>query len=340
MYMIWIPVLFVVYGLLVLITAIEPYRSSLSEFELTRRAKIATDEIEHDMLRERQYETVVALLRIISGLLLVMWVLVSVAAFGWLIGTLVAIVGVLEYVAFSRLDWVSRAGQRVYDMVESRVLTFIDRHNTKLVLLRGVARQSSAPLRTVASREELLHMVAQAKDVLSADERRLITSNMSFADTLIIHHMTPRSVIDSVASGDILGPLLLDELHKTGHSRFPVTDGDIDHVVGVLHLRDIIAISAAQTTKTAAHMMKTPVYYIKETQTLSHALAAFLRVKHHLFVVVNEYRETVGIITLEDVIEAMIGRKIIDEFDAHEDLRAVAARNPRKNNSPIGGKMV
>lgn len=338
--MIWIPVLLVVYGLLVLVTAIEPYRSSLSEFELTRRAKIAAGEIERDVLRERQYETVMALLRIASGLLLVVWVLASVAVLGWLIGSLVAIVGVLEYVAISRLGWVSRTGQKLYDLIEHNVLAFVDRHNAKLVVLRGVARQSSAPLRMVASREELLHMVAQAKDVLSSDERRLITSSMSFTDTPIIDSMTPRSVIDSVASGDILGPLLLDELHKTGHSRFPVIDGDIDHVVGVLHLRDIIAISGAQTTKTAADMMKTPVYYIKETQTLSHALAAFLRVKHHLFVVVNEYRETVGIITLEDVIEAMIGRKIIDEFDAHEDLRAVAARNPRKNNSPASGKMV
>jgi CBS domain containing-hemolysin-like protein len=79
--------------------------------------------------------------------------------------------------------------------------------------------------------------------------------------------------------------------------------------------------------------MDPKVYYIHEDQTLEHALAAFLKTHHHLFVVVNEYRETVGILCLEDVIEALLGRKIVDEFDAHDDLRAVAAHNPRSNNS-------
>ena len=49
---------------------------------------------------------------------------------------------------------------------------------------------------------------------------------------------------------------------------------------------------------------------------------------------VNEYRETVGLLTLEDTLEALLGRKIVDEFDAHEDLRVVAERNPRRNNHP------
>jgi CBS domain containing-hemolysin-like protein len=86
--------------------------------------------------------------------------------------------------------------------------------------------------------------------------------------------------------------------------------------------------------------MKPRVLYIREDQTLQHALAAFLRTHHHLFIVVNEFRETVGLVTLEDVIEALLGRKIIDEFDAHDDLRAVALRNPRDNNEPEKGQDV
>ena len=52
--------------------------------------------------------------------------------------------------------------------------------------------------------------------------------------------MTPRGVMNTVAKEDVIGPLLLDELHKTGHSRFPVTDGDIDHIVGILHIRSLL----------------------------------------------------------------------------------------------------
>jgi CBS domain containing-hemolysin-like protein len=85
---------------------------------------------------------------------------------------------------------------------------------------------------------------------------------------------------------------------------------------------------------TAEKAMEPRVFYIKEDQSLGHALAAFIRTHHHLFIVVNEFRETVGLLSLEDTIEALIGRKIVDEFDTHEDLRAVAARNVRGNNHP------
>ena len=78
--------------------------------------------------------------------------------------------------------------------------------------------------------------------------------------------------------------------------------------------------------------MDKKVYFIRQDQDLEHALHGFLRSHHHLFVVINEYRETVGLLSLEDVIEALIGMKIVDEFDQFDDLRAVAGRNPRKNN--------
>jgi CBS domain containing-hemolysin-like protein len=86
---------------------------------------------------------------------------------------------------------------------------------------------------------------------------------------------------------------------------------------------------------TAERAMEPRVFYIHEDQTLRHALAAFLRTHHHLFVVVNEFRETVGLLSLEDVIEALLGQKIVDEFDTHEDLRTVASRASRANS---GGK--
>ena len=83
--------------------------------------------------------------------------------------------------------------------------------------------------------------------------------------------------------------------------------------------------------------MEAKVFYINQEQTLEHALAAFIKTRHHLFVVVNGYRETAGIVTLEDVIEALLGREIVDEFDVHDDLRAVAARSAKtNNNSPHG----
>jgi CBS domain containing-hemolysin-like protein len=185
----------------------------------------------------------------------------------------------------------------------------------------------------LSSREELHHLVETSGSLLSADEKALISHSLTFNDRAVKKIMTPRSVIDSISHKELLGPLVLDDLHKTGHSRFPVVDGDIDHVVGMLHIQDLLTLDTKRST-TAAKAMEPRVFYVREDQTLKYALTAFLRTHHHLFVVVNEFRETVGLLSLEDVIEALIGRKIIDEFDAHDDLRAVAAHNPRGNNHP------
>ena len=70
------------------------------------------------------------------------------------------------------------------------------------------------------------------------------------------------------------------------------------------------------------------------------ALGACIKKRRSLLVVVNQYRETVGVITVEDIIEQLIGRKIIDQFDEYDDLRAVAETNPRKNNLPKRGEVI
>jgi CBS domain containing-hemolysin-like protein len=185
----------------------------------------------------------------------------------------------------------------------------------------------------IASREELEQLLRK-ETVLAESEKQLLLHGLTFGERRVIEIMTPRSVIDSINEKELLGPLVLDDLHKTGHSRFPVIQGDIDHVVGVLHIRDLFVLDAKQRSTTAAKAMEPRVFYIREDQSLQSALAAFLRTHHHLFVVVNEFRETVGLLSLEDVIEALLGRRIIDEFDAHDDLRAVAAHNSHANNEP------
>jgi CBS domain containing-hemolysin-like protein len=158
-------------------------------------------------------------------------------------------------------------------------------------------------------------------------------NGLEFSEKNVESIMTPRGVIESISKDELIGPLTLDELHRTGHSRFPVTAGDIDHVVGVLHIKELLTIGS-KDSETAGQAMEKRVFYINQDQTLEHALAAFLKTRHHLFVVVNGYRETAGIVTLEDCIEALIGRKIIDEYDLHDDLRAVAARSAKSNNNP------
>lgn len=319
-------------GLLLVVAAMRPARTTMSRYELDRRAEHGDKTAGELLRREALLGDVISLQKIVTALLLVIVTLLLVGSLGWLLGVIVAVVVALEYGSVARLGFLQRHSAALYQKVEPHLLQYAERYPTVFKIIRNVTPETSDY--HLESREQLLHLVSQSGDILSHDEKSLIKHGLGFGDLEVSSVMTPASVIDSIGKKELLGPLVLDDLHKTGHSRFPVIDGDLNHVVGVLHIRDLLTLDAGKHSSTVEKSMEPRVFYIREDQTLSHALAAFLRSHHHLFVVVNEFRETVGLLSLEDVIEALLGRKIVDEFDAHEDLRTVAARNPRRNNHP------
>jgi len=320
-------------ALLISITAIRPTLSKLSLFELGRRAASGDQSAERLLNRERMRGDILSLQRVFVALLLVIFVLLSVSVFGQLTGILIALFVALEYGAIARFKIVKIWPQKLYDKFETKIFKFIKKAPFLFKLLRSTpAKDSFGENWRIGSRVELQHLVDESEGALTADEKKLIVSGLSFSDKLVSSIMTPRSMIDSIKDSEFLGPLTLNELHA-GHSRLPVMKGDIDHIIGILNLRSLLALDVKRST-TAEKAMDPKVYYIHQDQTLRHALAAFLKTRHQLFIVVNEFRETVGLLSLEDVIEALIGQKIVDEFDAHDDLRAVALRNPRQNNHP------
>lgn len=317
--------------ILVIAAAMQPASQEVSAFELRRRAS-AGDETATAKLRRLDHTTdVMSVMRIKVALLLVMSVLLLITTFGWVFGTILAVLIALEYGTVARIGFVRRFADKLFIPVEDFWLRVADTHPQVFVFFRSVSPQSPEPI--LGSRQELQHLVDSSHGVLTHDEQKLIMHGLSFRDLLVSSVMTPKSMIQTIHHSDFLGPLRLDELHKQGHSRLPVINGDIDHVVGVLHLQSLLMLDVKRSV-TAEKAMEPRVYYIKHDQSLHHALAAFLRTHHHLFIVVNEYRETVGLLTLEDVIEALLGQRIVDEFDGHEDLRSVALRNPHDNNEP------
>lgn len=319
--------------ILIALAAIQPAPSKLSLFELERRVAIGDNSAEKALERERLRGDIVSLQRVLVALLLVIFVLLSVATLGQLLGILMALFVALEYGAIARFKIIKKFPQKLYDKFETKIFKFVKKVPFLFQLLRSVPTASGFGEKwQIGSRAELQHLVNESEGALNSDEKKLIVSSLSFNDKLVSSIMTPRSMIDSINDSEFLGPLTLNELHS-GHSRLPVIRGDIDHIIGILNLRSLLALDIKRST-TAEKAMEPKVYYIHQDQNLRHALAAFLKTRHQLFVVVNEFRETVGLLSLEDVIEALIGQKIVDEFDAHDDLRAVALRNPRQNNHP------
>ena len=268
-----------------------------------------------------------------ASLCLVILSIISVYLFNWAAGLVLSIIIALEIGAVARIGLWQKYSQQLYEKYEPLILTTIERHQVILSLIRSVS-PVVGDSQMIESKEELLEMVAQSSGAISPSEKKLITNGLKFNDMKVEEIMTPRSMIESVPMNELLGPLVLDDLHKKGYSRFPVIDGDIDHVVGMLRIQDLLTIDRKAKSHRAETVMSKDVYYIRENQTLQHALAAFLKTQHHLFIVVNEFRETVGLLSLEDVIEALLGQKIIDEYDVYGDIRKVATANPQKNNLP------
>lgn len=186
-------------------------------------------------------------------------------------------------------------------------------------------------------KEDLIDLInqqqIQADNRMTEEELRIASSALTFADQQIRDRMTPRRVVKTVAAADSIGPVLMNDLHESGHSRFPVCGDQPEQFVGTLFLRDLVDVKAGGSVR---DIMKPDVYYVHEDRPLSDALQAFLKTKHHLFIVVNGFEEFVGIITIEDVLEQIIGRPIIDEFDKYDDLRAVAARHAEADRSARG----
>jgi magnesium and cobalt exporter, CNNM family len=171
----------------------------------------------------------------------------------------------------------------------------------------------------------------QVDNRIPETDLRIAFNAMEFGDKKVSSVMTPRRKVRLVAADDPIGPILTDELHKTGFSRFPVVkDGAktaAPQVIATLYLSDLIGYEGSGKIKDLA---KKGVYFINEDSNLRQALSAFLKTHHHLLIVVNSFEEMVGVLSIEDVLEQIIGEQIIDEFDNYESLRAVAALDAQK----------
>lgn len=190
------------------------------------------------------------------------------------------------------------------------------------------------------SKEDIIDLIKKQKvqidNRITKEELFIVEHALQFGDRRVDEVMTPRRVMKTVATTDMIGPVLFKELHDSGHSRFPVYQNGPDDIIGTLYLRDALNAKAGGFVKS---LMRKEVFYVNQSQSLARVLDAFIKTKHHQFLVVNNFEEIVGLVTIEDVIEQILGKQIIDEFDSYDDLRAVAAmeaeKDEKKRDKPV-----
>ncbi len=195
-------------------------------------------------------------------------------------------------------------------------------------LIEGGPMANEPPL----PKEELIELISEFKQsddpAVDDEEIRIAKSALTFGDVRVIDVMTPRRAISALKDSLAITTSVLDQLYKSGFSRFPVYSEQLDNIVGILYLRKLVVASSHHETIGSA--MNKDVFFVNENQNLEHVLSAFVKTKSHLFVVINEFKEVTGVITIEDVLEQIIGKKIVDEFDHYDDMRTVASLQAKK----------
>ena len=155
--------------------------------------------------------------------------------------------------------------------------------------------------------------------LLSQEEgRRIVEGVIDLEETIVREIMVPRIDIVAVEAG-----ISVSEATKvvlgSGHSRIPAYEGSLDNIVGVLYAKDLLKSVSEGATESPIRPMLRPPYFVPETKRASELLREMQRDKVHLAVVVDEYGGTAGIVTIEDILEEIVG-EIQDEYDVEEPL--------------------
>lgn len=158
--------------------------------------------------------------------------------------------------------------------------------------------------------------VAVEEDAIESGERELIHSIIEFGDTIVREVMVPRPDIVAFDASTLAEPVLEGAI-AVGFSRLPVYEGSIDHVVGIAFTKDLVlAVRRAQSTRPVGEIARAP-HFVPETKRVAPLLREMQRERFHIAIVVDEYGGTAGIVTLEDLIEELVG-EISDEYDVAE----------------------
>jgi CBS domain containing-hemolysin-like protein len=170
----------------------------------------------------------------------------------------------------------------------------------------------------VVSEEELLAFAGVAVDdaVLEAEERQLIENTIEFGDTVVREVMVPRPDMVTVSSefkvGDVMEVIILN-----GFSRLPVTGDGIDDIIGVVYAKDLMRAERDGKGDAPVTDFVRPATFVPETKKVASLLREMQAQRFHLAIVVDEYGGTAGLVTLEDLIEELVG-EIVDEYDVEE----------------------
>ncbi len=193
-----------------------------------------------------------------------------------------------------------------------------------------VRRLAGVPAATPETEQEELHEEfledleqRRMEGAVDEEEQEMIENVLELSERTAGEIMTPRTDLVAVdVHADL--PIVLDAIHKAGHSRIPVYEGTIDNIVGLIYAKDLLAEIGKRPEEFSLRERMREAYFVPETKPLRALLHEFQNQKLHISVVLDEYGGTAGIVTLEDIIEELVG-DIADEYEEtpQESIRKI-----------------
>lgn len=281
---------------LIMVSAIRLERTRHSWFELQRRADT------YAIRRDKHLIELKGIRRVIVGLTLIAVTMVAFVLWQWW--------GVVAAIGIWMLDgWIIR--QKI---VQKPANKFYKKHEEQLLRLLEKAPLIGYIVRShlwypydqrIESPEHLLHMVENADAILSEEQQRIIRHGLDWHQTPIASIMVTKKDIISIKYNELLGPLVLDDLHRSGHNRFPVTKSD--NIIGILDIKELLEIDSGKHSQTAERAMSQQVLHIESDEPLPAALSLLQKSRQHMLVVIDNEGKTVGIVTLADITNSLLG---------------------------------
>lgn len=202
-----------------------------------------------------------------------------------------------------------------------------------ILRITGGESSSSGPAATEEDIEFMVRLGHQ-EGVITRDQGEMLESVFEFRDTLVKEAMVPRTTINSIEKSATLEEVIA-LVKEHGHTRWPVYVDNIDNVVGVFHTKDLLTALLKNRDSIKLSDYLRPALFVPDMMKIGGLLKEFKHGRAHLAIVVDEYGGTAGMITLEDVIEEIVG-EIRDEYDSEEDERVLHKID--ENNYSADGK--
>jgi CBS domain containing-hemolysin-like protein len=183
-------------------------------------------------------------------------------------------------------------------------------------ILRRLGIEPAEELRSARSPQELVSLVRTSKrsGSLDADTADLVDRSLQFGERTAEELMTPRPKIEALAVDDTVADLLVKAM-ETGYSRFPITEGDLDETVGIVHVKQVFTVPVEDRPRTRLSGIALPVAKVPSTLDGDAVMAQIRANGLQTALVVDEYGGTMGMVTVEDLIEEIVG----DVRDEHDD---------------------